>query len=89
MEISILLTLLLMIISLGGLFRQADKICLIHRRQVDALLCIKQDLNKGPVTWAVKLVLRGLNLLNTITMSTDQKTTQTTLIQLQNHNFRG
>ncbi|MFC4665181.1 hypothetical protein [Falsiporphyromonas endometrii] len=89
MEISILLTILSMIVSLGGLFPQAGEICLVKPMQIRAFKSVKFNLRKILSQWAVKLVLRGLYLLNTVILIGTQKVAQSTIIQLQNHNFRG
>ncbi|MFC4665801.1 hypothetical protein [Falsiporphyromonas endometrii] len=89
MEISILLTILLIIISLGGSFLQEGKICLVNEEQINDSVTIKYDLRNSLSHWAVKLVLRDLYLLNTVTLVVDQKATQSTSIQLQNLKFEG
>ena len=89
MKISILLTILLIIISLGVAFLIIGKLCLINEEQINDSVTIKYDLRNGLSHCAVKFVLRGLYLLNTITLSFAQKATQTTLIQLQNLKFEG
>lgn len=89
MEISTLLTLLLMIISLGGSYLFAGEICLIGGEQIDESLSIKCDIKNRSSHWAVKLVLEEAYLLNTVTISNIQKANQTTLIQLQNIKYKG
>ena len=89
MEINILLTILLIIISLGGLLLQGGRVCLISEEEMDHFSIIKYNLISGLCKWAVKLVRRDLYMLNTVVLTNAQKATQTTLIQLQNHNFRG
>ncbi|MFC4665615.1 hypothetical protein [Falsiporphyromonas endometrii] len=89
MEISILLTILLMMISLGGVFFQGGKICLVNEQQINDSVTIKYDLNKALYLWAVKLVNREVYLLNTVTVSNAQKAAQTALIQPQNLKFEG
>ncbi|MFC4666019.1 hypothetical protein [Falsiporphyromonas endometrii] len=81
MEIIILLTLLLFICWLGRALFRATELCLIGKEQT--------DLGNGLSRGAEKLVMRNLCLLNTVTISDAKKATQTTLIQLQNRNFRG
>lgn len=81
MEISILLTLLLMIILLGRLFFQAGKICLISEEQIYLDSCLSHR--------AVKFIMRGLYLLNTVALPCTQKVAQTTLIQLHNLKLEG
>ncbi|MFC4666270.1 hypothetical protein [Falsiporphyromonas endometrii] len=89
MEIILLLTFLLMIVLLGGSFLQEGKICLIDEEQINAPITIKYNLKNVLYDWAVKLVMRGDFLLNTVTCSNAQKATETTLIQLQIHKFEG
>ncbi|MFC4666771.1 hypothetical protein [Falsiporphyromonas endometrii] len=89
MEISILLTILLIVISLGGLFLQGGKIYLINKEHIDDSLSINYDLNNASSRLAVKLVLRGLYLLNNVISNGAQKATKTALIQLQNYKFEG
>ncbi|MDO4672508.1 MAG: hypothetical protein Q4A76_06315 [Porphyromonadaceae bacterium] len=89
MEISIFLTILLIVVSLGGLFLQGGRVCLILEEEIDHFSMIKYNLISGLHDWAVKLVRRDSYMLNTVILTNAQKATQTTLIQLQNHNFRG
>ncbi|MFC4666828.1 hypothetical protein [Falsiporphyromonas endometrii] len=89
MEINILLTILLIIISLGGLFLQKGKICIIEEVQINDYVTIKYNLKNALYQEAVKLILRGCYLLNIVTLTNAQKATQTTLNQLQNHKFEG
>ncbi|MFC4665087.1 hypothetical protein [Falsiporphyromonas endometrii] len=89
MEINILLTILLIIISLGGLLLQGCGVSLIKLDQMGVSPFTKCNLISGLHEWAVKLERRGSYLLNTVIFTNAQKATQTTLIQLQNHNFRG
>ena len=89
MEISILLTLLLIIILPWGSFLQAGRIYLLNKEQINDSITIKHNHNEALYSWAVKLVMREDYLLNTITISDVQKTTQTTLIQAQIHKFEG
>ncbi|MFC4666325.1 hypothetical protein [Falsiporphyromonas endometrii] len=89
MEISILLTLLLIIILPWGSFLQAGRIYLINKEQINDSITIKHNHKEALYSWAVKLVMREDYLLNTITISDVQKTTQTTLIQAQIHKFEG
>ncbi|MFC4665836.1 hypothetical protein [Falsiporphyromonas endometrii] len=88
MEISILLTILLIVVSLGGLLLQGGRVCLILEEEMDHFSMIKYNLISGLYDWAVKLVRRDSYVLNTVILTNTQKATQTTLIQLQNHNFR-
>ncbi|MFC4666859.1 hypothetical protein [Falsiporphyromonas endometrii] len=81
MEISILLTVLLMIISLVRLFFQAGEICLISEEQINPDGCLSRR--------AVKFVMRDLYLLNIVALNFAQKATQITLIQPQNLKFEG
>ncbi|MDO4672009.1 MAG: hypothetical protein Q4A76_03780, partial [Porphyromonadaceae bacterium] len=89
MEISILFTFLLMIVSLGGLLLRAGKICLVMDQKRDAFPGIKYDLANYLSLRAVKLVMREVYLLNTVTLTTASKTVQTTFIQPKNHKFEG
>ncbi|MFC4665386.1 hypothetical protein [Falsiporphyromonas endometrii] len=89
MEISILLTILLMIISLGGASLREGKICLINGDQIDASLSVNYNLKNVLSQCAVKLVSKASNVLNNITMDLSQKATQITLIQSQNLNSEG
>ena len=89
MEISILLTILLIVISLGGLFLQGGKVFLVSEEEVDLFSMIKYNLISGLHDWAVKLVRRDSYMLNTVILINAQKVAQSTIIQLQNHNFRG
>ena len=89
MEISILLTILSMIVSLGGLFPQAGEICLVKPMHFKAFKSVKFNLRKILSQWAVKLVLRRLCLLNTVILIDAQKAAQSTIIQLQNIQFKG
>lgn len=89
MMISILFTILLMIVSLGGLFLLGGNICLTRGEQIVASLIIQYDLNNASSRWAVKLDLRGMNMLNTIIFNGVQKTTQTTLIYTEFSTSRG
>lgn len=89
MEISILLTLLLIVISLGRAFFQEGGVCLINEEQINASVTIKYNLKNGLSQCAVKFVMRGLYLLNIVTLNFSQKATQITLIQPQNLKFEG
>ncbi|MFC4666514.1 hypothetical protein [Falsiporphyromonas endometrii] len=89
MEISILFTVLLMIVSLGGLLLRAGKICLVMDQKRDAFPAIKYDLANYLAFRAVKLVMREVYLLNNVATTTTPKGAQTTFIQLQNHKFEG
>lgn len=89
MEISIFLTILFIIISLGGAFLQDGKICPIVSLQMDASINIKNDFNNSLSIWAVKFNKRDLNLLNTVTLDSILKAIQTSLNQLQNIKFEG
>ncbi|MFC4665291.1 hypothetical protein [Falsiporphyromonas endometrii] len=89
MMINILFTLLLIVLLLGGIFLLEGKICLIKEAEIGDFVIIKYDLMNGLSLWAVKLVLKGLYLLNTVILVSTPKATQTTLIQLQNLNFKG
>ena len=89
MEIIMILTFLLMIVLLGGSFLQEGKICLLDMQQINDFVDMKYNLKRSPFHWAVKLVMRGDYLLNTVTYSNALKATETTLIQLQIHKFEG
>ena len=89
MEISILLTILLVVISLGGLFLQEGKICLDDMQQIDDFVVIKYILKRPLYHWAVKLVMRGCYLLNTVALTDALKATQIALIQSQIYKFEG
>ncbi|MFC4665511.1 hypothetical protein [Falsiporphyromonas endometrii] len=89
MEISILLTILLMMISLGGVFFQGGKMCLVNEEQISDSVTIKYDLNNALYPWAVKLVKREAYLLNIVAASNGKKAAQTALIQPQNLKFEG
>lgn len=89
MEISILFTILFIITSLGGLFLQRGKICLVTGEQMEASLTIKYNLKNGLPIWAVKFVEGEVYLLNIVALIVDLKATHTTLIQPQNLKFEG
>ncbi|MFC4665907.1 hypothetical protein [Falsiporphyromonas endometrii] len=89
MEISILLTILLIFVSLGELFRQEGKICLVMESQINGFITVKHNLKNALFRWTGKFVFRGVYLLNTVILTDAQKAAQSILIQLQNHNFRG
>ncbi|MFC4666259.1 hypothetical protein [Falsiporphyromonas endometrii] len=89
MEISILLTILLIVILLGGLFLQGGKVFLMSEEEMDLFSMIKYNLISGLHDRAVKLVRRDSYMLNTVILIDAQKAAQSTIIQLQNHNFRG
>ncbi|MFC4665387.1 hypothetical protein [Falsiporphyromonas endometrii] len=89
MEISILLTILLIIISLGGTSLREGKICLINEDQIDASLSVNYNLKNVLSQCAVKLVPKAFYMLNNIAMDLIQKATQKTLIQPQNLNSEG
>lgn len=89
MEISILFTILLMTILLGGDFFQVGVICFINREQINNPITIKYDLKNALGNWAVKLIMKGRCLLNTVALADDLKAAQTILIQLQNIEFEG
>lgn len=89
MEISVLLTIFLMIISLGGLFLQAGKICLIEESQINDASTIKQGRRNSLYGWAVKFIFRILYLLNTVITILFQKMDQTLLIKAQNLKHEG
>ena len=81
MKISILLTILLIIISLGGAFLPGGKLCLFGRMQTDP--------GHGLYHRAVKLMMRTFYLLNTVALDSTLKGDKTLLIQPQNHKFDG
>ncbi|MDO4671389.1 MAG: hypothetical protein Q4A76_00530 [Porphyromonadaceae bacterium] len=89
MEISILLTILLITFSLGGLFLRGGKICLVDEDQINDFVTIKYNLKNALFRWTVKLVLRVLYLLNTVILVCGQKATQITLIQLETYKIEG
>ncbi|MFC4665678.1 hypothetical protein [Falsiporphyromonas endometrii] len=89
MEISILLTILLIFVSLGGLFLQEGKICLVMESQINGFITVKHNLKSALFRWTGKFVFRGVYLLNTVILMDVQKAAPSVLIQLQNHNFRG
>ena len=89
MEISILLTILFMIVSLCGTFFLGGKLCLIGEVQIDADSVIKYIVNNSFYLWAVKLILGDLYLLNTVAFSDIQNAAQVALIQLKNHIIEG
>lgn len=89
MEISILLTLIFIGIILGRTIFQAGKGHLIEEEQINDSATIKYNLPNTLSPRAVKLVLKELYLLNIVTSTNNQKTTQTTPIQLQNHKLEG
>ncbi|MFC4665731.1 hypothetical protein [Falsiporphyromonas endometrii] len=89
MEISILFTFLLMIVSLGGLLLQGGKICLMMDQKADAFPAIKYNLANYLSLKAVKLDVREIYLLNNIALPTVSKATQITFIQPQNLKFKG
>ncbi|MFC4666495.1 hypothetical protein [Falsiporphyromonas endometrii] len=63
MEISILLTILLMMISFGGSFCQEGKICFVIENQINDLVTINHNLKNTLFRCAVKSVFRMLYLL--------------------------
>ncbi|MFC4666130.1 hypothetical protein [Falsiporphyromonas endometrii] len=89
MKISILLTILLIIISIGEAFFQEGGVCLIAGKHIDDFASVKFNLVNEMYQRAVKLVIRGYYLLNTVSLTNTLKTTQTRLIQLQNLKFEG
>ena len=89
MEISILLTILLIMILLGGSLLLGGKICLILEEQIETSSTNKYDLKNNLFDWVVKLIFRDTYLLNTVSLFITQKATQTTLIQPQNLKFEG
>lgn len=89
MKISILLTLLLLIISLGRLICRAGELCLIEETQINGSENIKYTLLNVLSVRAVKFIWRGVYLLNTVTLFATQKAAQTIQIQSQNIEFEG
>ncbi|MFC4665247.1 hypothetical protein [Falsiporphyromonas endometrii] len=89
MEISILLTILLIMILLGGSLLLGRKICLILEEQIETSSTNKYDLKNNLFDWVVKLIFRDTYLLNTVILTNTQKTDQTALIQPQNLKFEG
>lgn len=89
MEISILLTILLIVLSLGGLFLLEGKICLIKEEQINDSVTIKYYLMNSLYKWAVKFEMKDLYMLNTVTFIGVQKAIQTKLIQPLNLKFEG
>lgn len=89
MEILILLTILLIAIDLGGYFFQEATVCTIGLKQIATAVSVKSNHQNNLILWAVKLVLKGFYLLNTVTLNSTQKATQTALIQPQNLKFEG
>lgn len=80
---------LLIIISLGGILLQRGKVCLVEEEQIDASVLTKYILLNSLFVWAVKLILRGLYLLNNFALINAKKVAQITLNQLQNIKFEG
>lgn len=89
MEISILLTILLIKFLLGGAFTRGRKICLIEVGQTTLSPSIKFNLKNSLSNRVVKLVLKRLYLLNIVILIDAQKAAQTTQIQPQNLTFEG
>ncbi|MFC4665298.1 hypothetical protein [Falsiporphyromonas endometrii] len=89
MEISILLTILLTILSLGRAILREGKIWLTKEEQINDYIIIKYSLKKAIYQWAVKLMIRMACLLNIVTFIGSQKADQTTLIQTQNLKYEG
>lgn len=89
MEISILLTLFLIIISLGGTFRHGGRLCLVDKERMDAIIIPNSNLLNTSSLQAVKVLIRVLNLLNIVVLNLAPKGTQTIPIQTQNHKFEG
>lgn len=89
MEISIILTILLIAFSLAGAFLQGGMVCLISGVQMAASIISRYDLMNSLCRWAVKLIRKDLYLLNTVALNTTQKASQTTLIYTEISIFRG
>lgn len=89
MMTSILFTILLITLLLGGIFLLVGKICLIKWEEIDDFVIIKYNLMNGLSRGTVKFIEKGLYLLNTVTLFSTPKVTQTTLIQFQNIKFEG
>lgn len=89
MEISIILTILLIAFSLAGAFLQEGMVCLISGVQMVAFIISRYDLMNSLCRWAVKLIRKDLYLLNIVTLNTTQKAFQTTLIYTEISTFRG
>ena len=89
MEISILLTIFLIIILLGRLFFQGGKIYLIGEEQIIVSSSIGFDSKNRLFHRVVKSVVKGSHLLNIVILTDFQKATQTTLIQPQIYKFKG
>ncbi|MFC4665862.1 hypothetical protein [Falsiporphyromonas endometrii] len=89
MMTSILFTILLITLLLGGISLLVGKICLIKGEEIEDFVIIKYDLMNGLSQGTVKFIEKGLYLLNTVTLFSTPKATQTTLIQLQNIKFEG
>lgn len=81
MEISILLTLLFMTISLGRLCFQVAKISPIVGKKINLDICSSHEVEK--------LVMRVFYLLNIVVFSDGLKATQKTPIQSQKINIEG
>lgn len=86
---SILLTVLLMLISLGGLLLLAGKLCLSREDEIDESACNKYDYMNWLSLWAVKLVRKDFEVLNTVAETNIQKALQIPFIQLQNIKLEG
>ncbi|MDO4672784.1 MAG: hypothetical protein Q4A76_07715 [Porphyromonadaceae bacterium] len=89
MEMSILLTVFLILILLEGLFFQEGKICLIGEKQIFVFSSISPHCKNGISEWAVKLILKGFCLLNVVILNGAKKATRITLIQPQNLKLEG
>ena len=89
MEIIILLTIIWLVMSLEESTLQAGKIYPKDVKQIDDIANIKIYLLISLFEWAVKLIRKEPYLLNTVTLNTAQKSTQTTLIYTEFPTFRG
>lgn len=89
MMISILLTIFLITISLEETLLQERKICLVKEEQTNNTSSLSYNLKNTLSLCAVKYILRGFYLLNTIILTGNQKAAQTTLIQSQILKFEG
>ncbi|MFC4666759.1 hypothetical protein [Falsiporphyromonas endometrii] len=89
MEISILLTILLISITLGGILLRRGEVCLIEMEQICALSNIKYNPKNTFCQGAVKFVMKEVYLLNIITAHDAPKGAQATPIYIDFHTYWG
>ncbi|MFC4665334.1 hypothetical protein [Falsiporphyromonas endometrii] len=89
MGILILLTILWIIVQLGGSLLREAEVCPIGYGRIGVPAKIKNKLSNSLFIWAVKLLARSFYLLNIVTTFDALKGAQTTLIYTDIHTFRG